>query len=136
MKIFLDTNVLIAAFLSNGLCHELFEYCVINHNLFTSEFVLDEFREKFEGKFKVARETSEEAIALIREQAEVTVEGSLTEPVSSDPDDDHILAAAFEARCDVIITGDKDLLVLLQYQDISIVTPREFFDAEIADYPS
>ncbi len=74
MKIFLDTNVLIAAFLSNGLCHELFEYCVINHNLFTSEFVLDEFREKLEGKFKVARETSEEAIALIREQAEVTVE--------------------------------------------------------------
>ena len=134
MKIFLDTNVLIAAFLSNGLCHELFEYCVLNHQLYTSEFVLGEFREKLVLKFKVFSQTSDEAIALVREQAEIAVEGSLGRAVSRDPDDDHILAAAFEAGCEMIITGDKDLLVLLQYQNIPIITPREFFDAEIADY--
>ena len=134
MKIFLDTNVLIASFLSNGLCHELLEYCVLNHHLYTSEFVLGEFREKLEIKFKVSSDAASNAVDLIREQAEIADEATLDGAISRDPDDDHILAAAIGAECELIITGDNDLLVLLQYEGISIVTPREFFDVEMADY--
>ena len=41
--------------------------------------------------------------------------------VSRDPDDDHVLACALAARADLIVSGDKDLLVLQQFQDIPIV---------------
>lgn len=134
MKIFLDTNVLIASFVSNGLCHELLEHCVLNRHLYTSEFVLDEFKEKLEIKFKVSSDVAADAVDLIREQAEITDEATLDGVISRDPDDDHILAAATKAECELIITGDKDLLVFLQYEGIPIITRREFFDAEISEY--
>ena len=41
-------------------------------------------------------------------------------PVCRDPDHDNILAAAISGKCDSIITGDKDLLVLKQYESIDI----------------
>jgi len=50
----------------------------------------------------------------------------LDQPVCRDPDDDNILAAAISGKCDCIITGDKDLLVLKQYLGINIFNPRDF----------
>ena len=46
--------------------------------------------------------------------------------VCRDPDDDHILAAAVNAECDFLVTGDKDLLALKKFAGMKIVTPREF----------
>ena len=46
MKIVLDTNVLIAALIARGVCHELLEHCVLRHTLFTSDFILNETHEK------------------------------------------------------------------------------------------
>lgn len=43
MRILLDTNVLIAAFLTRGICNELLEHCLRHHQLINSEFLLNEF---------------------------------------------------------------------------------------------
>ena len=40
MKIVLDTNVLIAAFIARGVCSDLLEHCARQHTLVTSEFIL------------------------------------------------------------------------------------------------
>jgi len=53
--------------------------------------------------------------------------------VCRDPDDDNILAAAVSGKCDCIITGDKDLLVLKEYEGIDIFSPRDFLTNEITD---
>jgi hypothetical protein len=46
--------------------------------------------------------------------------------VSSDPDDDHVLAAALAACADLIASGDRrDLLPLGSYEGIPIITARE-----------
>jgi predicted nucleic acid-binding protein len=58
---------------------------------------------------------------------------ALASPVSRDPDDDNILATAVAGSCDCIITGDKDLLVLKQFEGIKILSPREFADQERAE---
>lgn len=42
-----------------------------------------------------------------------------------DPDDRHVLAAALRARCDYLVTGDEDLLVLGRYRGIEITKARE-----------
>mgnify|MGYP001373355858 CR=1 FL=1 len=48
------------------------------------------------------------------------------EPTCRDPDDDHVLSAALVIDADYLVTGDKDLLVLGQYQKTRIVTARTF----------
>jgi uncharacterized protein len=130
VKLLIDTNVLIAALIANGFCHELLEYCFLNHTLVTSNFILAELEEKLTGKFKYSNERAETAVELLLSKMEVVVTQTLSIPVCRDPDDDNILAAAAAGNCEYIITGDNDLLELKQYGDIKIATPRGFADSE------
>ena len=60
----------------------------------------------------------------------IVIPSDLELRVCRDPDDDNILAAAESGKCDCIITGDKDLLVLKAYKGIDILNPREFITNE------
>ena len=126
MRIVLDTNVLIAAFISRGVCHQLLEHCVRNHDLVTSEFILNEVRVKLIEKFKHPPETSEEVVKLISSRMKVVTPTPLDAPVCRDADDDNILATAATGNCKCLITGDKDLLVLKSFRDIDIISPSDF----------
>lgn len=46
--------------------------------------------------------------------------------ICRDPADDMVLSAAREGRAELIVTGDADLLALVEYEGIAIVTPRAF----------
>lgn len=52
--------------------------------------------------------------------------------LSRDPDDDKFLGCAKDARALYIVSGDKDLLVLERYEEIEIITAKEFCER----YPS
>ncbi|HEY0794550.1 MAG TPA: putative toxin-antitoxin system toxin component, PIN family [Acidisarcina sp.] len=43
-----------------------------------------------------------------------------------DPDDDMFLECAMRAKADILVAGDKDLLVLGRFEGIRIVTPAEY----------
>ena len=130
MKIVLDTNVLIAALIARGVCHELLEYCILRHTLFTSDFILNETHEKLIEKFGYAPDLADEAINLFRSRMELVAPFELEKQICRDPDDDNILAAAVSGKCDCIITGDKDLLVLKAFAGIDILNPRDFITNE------
>jgi putative PIN family toxin of toxin-antitoxin system len=130
VKIVLDTNVLIAALIARGTCHELLEHCVLRHDLFTSEFILEETHEKLIEKFGYTAELAAEAVSVLRSRMKVITPSKLESQVCRDPDDDNILAAAVSGDCDCIITGDKDLLVLEQHEGIDIFRPRDFLENE------
>ena len=133
MRIVLDTNVLIAAFIARGVCHQLLEHCVSHHELVTSEFILAEVREKLVDKFNYTAEVTDDVIALLRSRMEVVVPEALDAPVCRDPDDDNILATAVSGNGQCIITGDKDLLVLKRFQRIDILAPNAFLAYEEVD---
>ena len=132
MKILLDTNVLIAAFVARGVCADLLEHCVERHDLFTSEFILGEFAENLIGKFNADPQEAAEAIQLLRSRLTVVNHPPLAIPVCRDPDDDNILAAAASGDCNCVITGDRDLLILKQFGSCLILSPSEFLQAETA----
>jgi putative PIN family toxin of toxin-antitoxin system len=54
------------------------------------------------------------------------------EPICRDPNDDHVIATALAVNADFIVTGDKDILALSQYESIRIVTARAFL-TELGD---
>ncbi len=130
MRLVLDTNVLIAAFITRGICTDLFEHCARHHILVTSGFILNELHEQLTGKFKFAPEEASEVIKLLSSRMLVVEPADLSAPVCRDPDDDEIIATAVAGNCDCVITGDKDLLVVQRFGGIEILSPREFLGYE------
>src|SRR2546428_7387927 len=65
MRIVLDTNVLIAAFISHGTCHELLEHCLNHHELVTSPFILGEFSQTLGKKFGFPSGEVREALRIL-----------------------------------------------------------------------
>jgi putative PIN family toxin of toxin-antitoxin system len=130
MKVVLDTNVLIAAFITHGVCSSVLEHCVRRHELVSSDFILSEFREHLIDKFKYNMEEVEEAIELLQLKMELVEPADLGGVVCRDPDDDAILGTAIAGGAACIITGDADLLVIKQFRAVDIVRPAEFADYE------
>jgi putative PIN family toxin of toxin-antitoxin system len=133
VRLVFDTNVLIAAFVSRGVCSELLEHCRRSHQVVSSEFILREFEDKLLGKFKVPNFKAAAATALIRSSAEVVAPARLSVPICRDPDDDWVLATARTGNCSCIVTGDKDLLVLDPFMGIRILAPGSFWAYEAAN---
>ncbi len=47
-----------------------------------------------------------------------------------DPEDDKLLETALMGEADCIVTGDQDLQLMLSFQDIPILSPRDFLAQE------
>ena len=126
MKIVLDTNVLIAGFITHGTCNELIEYCALNHEVVISRFILGEFTGKLTNKFGFTMHEAETAAALLESRFEVVIPQVPDKPICRDPDDDKVIGIALTGSCTCIVTGDKDLLALAE-RYLNIVTPAEFW---------
>ena len=130
MRLVLDTNVLLAAFISRGVCHELVEHCERERTMVGSEFILGEIGEKVVSKFDVPPSKAQEAAALLRSWMELVEPVPLEAPICRDPDDDWVLATAMAGTCECIVTGDKDLLSLGEYRGVRILAPNTFWNYE------
>lgn len=60
------------------------------------------------------------------------IETSTTVADCRDPDDNKLLELAIDGNAAMIVSGDADLLALNPFQNIAIVTPREF----VARFPA
>lgn len=127
MIVVLDTNVVVAALLANGLCRELLHRTNRLRVLATSEALLQELETTLRDKFDVTRPVAT-FLDLFRDSIRLVEPRALPAPVCRDPKDDVVLATAVAAEADAIVTGDQDLLILGSYQDISIVSPRSFLE--------
>ncbi len=130
MRLALDANVLIAAFVARGLCAELLEHSVREQEPVTSAAILEEVRRDLVDKIKVTVAQADQAIWLLRTRSEVVEPVDLGTQVCRDPDDDVVLGTAVAGRCEAIVTGDKDLLDLVSWRDTRIVSPRAFWSLE------
>ena len=130
MRLLFDTNILIAAFISRGVCHELLAHCVYNHEPVTSKELLRVFQTKLIEKFGYNSSEAREATSLLASRLQIVKPVALAKPVSRDPDDDLVLATAVAGDCRCIITGDKDLLVLKHFREIPIMSPAGFWKYE------
>lgn len=133
MRIVLDTNVLVAAFIAHGNCNELLEYCIVHHEVVLSNFILEELLAVLTRRFDFTQAEAQAAIRLLRTRMHLVDPSRLPIPVCRDPDGDTILAAARTARCVAIVTGDKDLTDLKQYEGVRILMPPEFWEFENKD---
>ncbi len=125
LKIVPDTGFYIAAALKDGYARTYLlgkgsRY--LSYQLFSSEAILLEVQEKFENKFGFDRSTVVVAINDIRKVVKIVHPTKIVNAVR-DPDDNKVLECALEAEADVVLSFDKDLLDLKEYNGIKIVHP-------------
>jgi len=128
VKAVFDTNVLIAAFLTEGICAKLLLRARRKQfHLITCPFILQEFERVLKKKFSAANDDVHDARELIAEAAQRVVqpEQAVT-GVCSDADDGNILACVLAAGADYLVTGDANLLKLKTFRGTLIITPRAF----------
>lgn len=135
MRVFLDTNVLISALTTRGLCAELFEAVISEHELFTGEPVLQELQRILGQKFRMPEPVVKGYLGLLRAQANLVEAADVPAIRFKDPDDIPILACALAAKADAFVTGDKDLLTLGNVAGMPIIDPRSFWNT-LKGHPS
>jgi putative PIN family toxin of toxin-antitoxin system len=127
VRLLLDTNVLVAALMARGTCHEVLEHCVREHVVVTSRPLLDELVDVLARKFRQRAADVQSALRLFTEAFTLVEPGALDGPICRDSDDDVVLATALAGACDAIVTGDQDLLILDPFRGIRVISPAAFW---------
>ena len=134
MRIVVDTNVLISGVFFGGFPRKILRASVEGRvRAYASMEILNEYQE-------IIREM------VLRKQGNIDVSilnplirsMEIIEPASQieicrDPDDDKFINCARDAHAMYIVSGDKDLLVVQQFENISIVTAKEFCERYLND---
>lgn len=129
MKIFADTNVLLSAFMARGLCADLLEVKLADHQLMTGEFVLNELERVLSTKLKVPEQKIEATIQFLRKHYIEPIPDGPSKYKVRDEDDRWVLESAIRAKADILVTGDKDLLAnSKKVERPKIVSPREIWE--------
>lgn len=124
---FLDTNVLVSAFATRGLCADVFRYVLAEHTLVTGEVVLRELRRVLRLRLKLPGRVIDSIERLLRESEVVPKPRHPPKIVVRDPDDRWVLGSALAANADILVTGDRDLLDLGSRAPLRILDPRGFW---------
>ena len=132
LHVVLDSVVAVSAFLTEGLTADLMSQCQGNVNLYTAEEILQEIRQvllekpHIRNRYTYSSEKVETFIDYLKDISIIVAQLPEVRVIERDPKDDMIIACAVAASVDYIISRDRDLLDLGNYQQIQIVTPEHF----------
>jgi hypothetical protein len=135
MRVVLDANVFVSSILSvaGTPARILDAWRNERFQLLISDAILDEIRRVLRYPKIIQRHlwTEAETDRFLHSLASLTIKtpGSLTlNVISDDPSDNRYLECAAEGSADFIVSGDRDLLDLGNYQGIAIVRPAAFLE--------
>ena len=126
MRLVLDTNVVASAVLWDGVPRLLLQAGREKRvELFTSAALLAELtdilgRRKFEKKIAASTLTVDQIVDRYAALAALVRPTSIPR-LAPDPDDDVVIGTALAAKADLIATGDKPLLSVVEHQGVRIV---------------
>jgi putative PIN family toxin of toxin-antitoxin system len=128
VRVFLDTNVLVSAFATRGLCADLFELVLVEHDLVLGHHVIDELRRSLRRKLKLPPASAKEIVEFVSGEASQFIGESQPSGAKVGQADARILGEALASRADVFVTGDAALLKLRAVEDMKIVSPRGLWE--------
>lgn len=129
MKIVVDTNVIISGIFFGGKPGEVVK-AIVNSKVkaCATKEILDEYIEIVERMILDKHgEMNPDLLTLLINSFELINRKSRIK-ISRDPDDDKFIECAKDGKALYIVSGDNDLLVLKKYDNIKIITAKEFCD--------
>ena len=128
MRVFLDTNVLVSAFATRGLCADLVELVLLEHDLVLGRHVVQELDRALRLKLKLPAARAKAIVEFISGETVQMIAQSPPALVRADPADARVLGEALAAHAALFVTGDAALLELGSIGDMEIVSPRGFWE--------
>ena len=130
LRVVLDTNVYVSAFVFGGPPLEILTLGIRDHiAVFVSAPILKEIQAVLQSKFEWPTRDVREALDAIDAFGSLVVPREAVAVIKDDEPDNRILECAVEGSAHVIVSGDKHLRALRAYRRIAIMSPREFLDA-------
>src|SRR5262245_58273324 len=132
MRVVFDTNTIVSALLWGGTPRKAIELAAAQQiGILSSEGLLNELtrvltRPKFQPKFNAIGRSPAEVIAEYAASVETVVAADIPPRAVRDAKDQVLLGCAVGGKADIIVSGDKDLLVLDAYGDIPILSADQF----------
>jgi putative PIN family toxin of toxin-antitoxin system len=124
----LDTSVWISALEFGSTPLQALDLVAEQFQIAVCESIQVEIQYTLAGKFGWPQAEIDAALAYYGHEA---IFIKFTDPlkrICRDPNDDMVLECGVLAGADFIISGDKDLLTIGNYEGIKILSPREFLD--------
>ena len=128
MRIFLDTNVLVSAFAARGLCAEVLELVLLDHELIIGRNVLRELEKALREKVKLSVARSTEIIDFVSNEATQIVDKAEPAQLDIDAADALVVGEALGGRAELFVTGDAALLGLAVAEPLKMLSPRQFWE--------
>ena len=128
MRAIIDTNVFVSGiFWEGNFCSQIIDkWKNKKFELVSSMDILKEFAETLRNfKIQMSDEMIEEWRNLIIESSVIINPKIKLNVIKEDPDDNKFLEAGISGNVDLVISQDKHLLNLRDYQGIKIVNPEE-----------
>ena len=119
---------LLLLLLPHGICEAVMQLCLEKHQLIFCVEIFEEIREKLAVKIKVPNHIIKDYLELLRVNSLMLKSLKVEKDICKDPDDLKIFGLAESANADIIITGDKDILVKKKYKKTLILSPRDFWE--------
>ena len=125
-----DTNILISALFSQtGSPFRSLALAKIGQiESVTCQEIVDEFAEKLLVKFKFSEDKAQSAVDEILSFSRIVKISGMLKAVPNDADDDMVIECAVVGNASHIVTGDKHILSLEKYQDITISKAADFIN--------
>jgi putative PIN family toxin of toxin-antitoxin system len=128
--VLLDTNVLLAAYLTRGVCEALMTVLRKRPSivLLTCDHILAEFRRNAAKKFGQNDQDVADAAALILSEMTLVEPVPVSRGLAIDQEDRPVVGAALAGIADVLVTGDATMLRLGRVENVEIISPRVMYD--------
>lgn len=132
LRVVLDTNIVISGIFWGGLpgqaldaVSELRAQLISSRDLFT-ELHTTISRTKFAKRVAATGKSIDELLDASTGMAEIVIAVTVPEDAVRDPKDRMVLGCSVGGKADCIVSGDADLLVLVEYEGIPILTVQQF----------
>ncbi|MDZ7665949.1 MAG: putative toxin-antitoxin system toxin component, PIN family [Desulfotignum sp.] len=128
MNVFLDTNVLVSALATRGLCSDVLRETLSFHQLVISLPLLSELERILRDKIKLPDNLIAESLDFLKQTGLMSDPMERPIPELKDKDDVPIINSALNGGVELFVTGDKEVLSLKIVDQMMIVDPRSFWE--------
>jgi len=106
VRVFLDTNVLVSAFAARGLCAEVLELVLLEHDLILGRNVLRELDKALREKVRLPADRSADIVEFVSGEASQIVDKAESASMNVSAADALVLGEALAGQTEAFVTGD------------------------------